>query len=443
MSSSRLFYGWVILAAAVVIVGLGVGALFSLAVFLKPMQDSMAWSRSGISAVALTMWVVYGTGSLMWGMLSDRWGTRRVVLAGGLLLGLGLIVSSQITSLWQLYVAFGGLVGFAAGAFYTPLTTTATRWFTANRGLAVALVSAGTGFGTFVVAPLTRWLITTYDWRMAMILLGDLVWVVIIPLSLLVRNAPGDLGVAAYGEPQSGPRPRSTAFEKGEAQPQASRANPIDDRARGPRPSAWQAEADIPLPEIWRSPQFWLIALTHFACCIAHSGPIFHMVTNAIDHGVGSMTAATILGISGLASLAGRVISGLVADRWGAKRTLIATLSLQAPAILLYLFTGSAASFYVLAIVFGAAYGGVMPMYALLTREYFGAKAMGAAYGAIFMLQAIGMGLGAYGGGWFFDHLGTYAWLFGSGTAVAAAAILFALPLRSPRAVVAPAAAAA
>ena len=409
MSSSRLFYGWVILAAAVVIVGLGVGALFSLAVFLKPMQDSMAWSRSGISAVALTMWVVYGTGSLMWGMLSDRWGTRRVVLAGGLLLGLGLIVSSQITSLWQLYVAFGGLVGFAAGAFYTPLTTTATRWFTANRGLAVALVSAGTGFGTFVVAPLTRWLITTYDWRMAMILLGDLVWVVIIPLSLLVRNAPGDLGVAAYG----------------------------------PRPAAWQAEADIPLPEIWRSPQFWLIALTHFACCIAHSGPIFHMVTNAIDHGVGSMTAATILGISGLASLAGRVISGLVADRWGAKRTLIATLSLQAPAILLYLFTGSAASFYVLAIVFGAAYGGVMPMYALLTREYFGARAMGAAYGAIFMLQAIGMGLGAYGGGWFYDHLGTYAWLFGSGTAVAAAAILFALPLRSPRAIVVPAAAAA
>jgi MFS family permease len=421
MSSSRLFYGWVILAAAVVIVGLGVGALFSLAVFLKPMQDSMAWSRSGISAVALTMWVVYGTGSLMWGMLSDRWGTRRVVLAGGLLLGLGLIVSSQITSLWQLYVAFGGLVGFAAGAFYTPLTTTATRWFTANRGLAVALVSAGTGFGTFVVAPLTRWLITTYDWRMAMILLGDLVWVVIIPLGLLVRNAPGDLGVAAYGEPQSGSRSPAVAYS-------------------GPR---GRAEADIPLPEIWRSPQFWLIALTHFACCIAHSGPIFHMVTNAIDHGVGSMTAATILGISGLASLAGRVISGLVADRWGAKRTLIATLSLQAPAILLYLFTGSAASFYVLAIVFGAAYGGVMPMYALLTREYFGARAMGAAYGAIFMLQAIGMGLGAYGGGWFYDHLGTYAWLFGSGTAVAAAAILFALPLRSPRAVVAPAAAAA
>jgi predicted MFS family arabinose efflux permease len=397
--ASRLSYGWTIVAAAVVIVGLGVGALFSLAVFLKPMQESMAWSRGAISGVALWMWIAYGTGSLLWGVLSDRWGARRVVVAGGLLLGLGLVVASRITALWQLHVAFGGVVGVAAGAFYAPLTTTATRWFTANRGLAVALVSAGTGLGTFVVAPLTRWLISAYDWRLAMLLLGDLIWLVIIPLGLLVRDAPGDSGGAA--------------------------------------------DTNVPLPEIWRSSQFWLIAVTHFACCIAHSGPIFHMVTHAMDRGVQSMTAATILGVSGLASLAGRVVSGLAADRWGAKPTLIAMLGLQAPAIFLYLFTGSAAGFYGLAILFGASYGGVMPMYALLTREYFGARAMGTAYGAIFMLQAIGMGLGAYAGGWFYDHLGTYGWLFGTGTAVATTAILFALPLRLPRPVAAPATAAA
>src|SRR5215471_15437213 len=116
---------WIIVVAAVVIVGFGVGALFSLAVFLKPMQESMAWSRAAISAVALWMWVAYGTGSLAWGMLADRWGARRVVIAGGFLLGLGLVASSRIASLWQLYVAFGGVVGVAAGAFYAPLTTTA------------------------------------------------------------------------------------------------------------------------------------------------------------------------------------------------------------------------------------------------------------------------------------------------------------------------------
>src|SRR5262250_2961871 len=87
---------WIIVVAAIVIVGFGVGALFSLAVFLKPMQESMAWSRSAISAVALWMWVAYGTGSLAWGMLADRWGARRVVIAGGVLLGLGLVASSRI-----------------------------------------------------------------------------------------------------------------------------------------------------------------------------------------------------------------------------------------------------------------------------------------------------------------------------------------------------------
>jgi len=351
----------------------------------------MAWTRGEISAVALWMWTTYGVGALLWGILSDRWGARAVVLAGGLLLGLGLVVTSRITSLWQLYATVGGVVGLAAGAFYAPLTTTTTRWFTLNRGLAVALVSAGTGLGTLVVAPLTRWLITAYDWRVAMLVLGDLVWIVIIPMALLIRNAPRHVGAAT--------------------------------------------DVDVPLAEVWRSPQFWLIATTHFACCVAHSGPIFHMVTHAIDHGVPSLTAATILGISGLASLVGRVISGLMADRWGAKRTLVTMLSLQAPAIFLYLFTASAASFYALAIGFGTSYGAVMPMYALLTREYFGAKAMGTAYGAIFMLQAIGMGLGAFGGGWLYDNLGAYTWLFLFATAVSAAAILFALPLRSPRAV--------
>ena len=386
-------YGWVIVLAAVGIVGFGVGAMFSLGVFLKPIEESMGWSRGAISGVALSMWITYGIGSLMWGMLAERLGARRVVVAGGFLVGLGLVVASRITSLWQLYAAFGGLVGIAAGAFYAPLTTTATRWFTANRGLAVALVSAGTGLGTFVVAPLTRWLISTWDWRVAMVVLGDIVWLVIIPLGLLIREAPGH--------------------------------------------AAASAEPSVPLAQVGRSPQFWLIALTHFTCCIAHSGPIFHMVTHAIDQGVPGMTAATILGVSGLASLAGRVVAGVIADRWGAKQTLIMMLSFQVPAIFLYLLTGSVAGFYALAVFFGLSYGGVMPMYALLTREYFGPRAMGTAYAAIFMLQAIGMGLGAYGGGWFYDTFGTYGWLFGWATAVAAAAILFATPLRAPRPVTA------
>src|SRR5207249_8115381 len=101
----------------------------------------------------------------------------------------GLVLSSQVATLGQFYVTFGVLVGFAVGAFYAPLTATATKWFTTNRGLAVGVVSAGIGLGTFLMAPLSRWLTSLFDWRVAMLLLGDLAWLVVIPVALLIRNA--------------------------------------------------------------------------------------------------------------------------------------------------------------------------------------------------------------------------------------------------------------
>lgn len=395
MTHERLEHSWRLLAAAMAIVGMAMGALFSLGVFLAPMQAATGWSRTNISAVALLAWVTLGIGSFLWGVLSDRTGPRTVIVVGGLLLGLGLVLASQVTALWQFTVAYGVLVGLAVGAFYAPLTSMVSKTFAANRGLAIGLVSAGAGLGNFAVAPLVRWLISQYDWRTAMLVLGDLAWLTTLPLALLVRVPTAGAESTGTGGAESPGR-------------------------------------DLALVDIVRRPQFWLIALVHFACCVAHSGPIFHMVANATDHGVGTMTAAVVFGGAGLASIGGRVATGVIADRIGAKRTLVAMLTLQAPAILLYVFVGDTTSFYLLGLVFGVAYGGVMPLYALLTREYFGQRAMGGAYGAIYMLQAIGMGLGTYGGGWLYDHLGGYGWAFASAAAIGGGAILFALALRPP-----------
>src|SRR3989442_5929519 len=156
MSQRGLFYGWVVLCAAATVVAFGQGSLFSLGVFLKPLEDSMRWSRSAISVTALINWMAMGAGSLFWGALSDRFGSRPVTVAGGFLLGLGLVLSSQATALWQLHVTFGLGVGFAAGAFLTPLSATATKWFTTNPGLAVAILSAGWGGGVRLVSPPSR-----------------------------------------------------------------------------------------------------------------------------------------------------------------------------------------------------------------------------------------------------------------------------------------------
>jgi MFS family permease len=396
MGQRRLFYGWVVVGASALIVCIGMGALFSLGVFLKPIADSMGWSRGAISSVALLTWIAMGLGSFVWGALSDRLGTRTVALAGGLLLGLGLVLSSQVQALWQLYVTFGLMVGFAVGAFYAPLTSTATKWFTARRGLAVALVSSGIGVGILAIAPLARALTSAWDWRVALLLIGDLAWLTVVPVALVIREQPGDLGTGALG-----------------GAPRAGRA--------------------YSTREVLAAPQFWAIALTHFACCAAHSGPIFHMVTHATDQGIGAMAAATALGVSGLASIVGRVGGGVLADRVGAKPTLLAGLALQSAMIVLYLVVRDVVPFYALSVVFGVAYGGVMPLYALVTREYFGEKVMGAAYGAVFLISTLGMGLGSFAGGVLYDRLGSYAWLYGGSFVIGAAAVVLALTFRAPR----------
>ena len=397
--SDRPSHGWVVLAAAFVIITMAVGTLFSLAVFLKPLEDSVGWARSSVSAIALFNWIAMGLGSFLAGYLSDRLGARPVVLGGGVLLGSGLILSGQVRDLWHLYITFGVLVGFGVSCFYVPLTVTAIRWFEHRRGLAASIVSSGNGLGTLVIAPLTRWLINAYDWRTAFVILGEIALVVVIPAALLLRRAP------AAAVPAAGPAP-----------------------APGPTARA-----------LWTSWPFWAIALTHFACCAAHSGPIFHMVSHAIDQGVPALVAAGALGISGLTSIVGRVGTGLVADRVGAKRTLIAGLVLQAATIFLYVFPTGAGTLYGLAMIFGVAYGSVMPLYAVVTREYFGDRAIGTAYGGVFFISCMGMGLGSYAGGVIHDHLGSYLWLFIGSGMIATMAIVLALTLRPPGAALRPA----
>ncbi|HEX4995310.1 MAG TPA: MFS transporter, partial [Methylomirabilota bacterium] len=176
----NIFYGWVIVAAGIVMTCVGIGSMLSLGVFLQPMSEAMGWSRTGISLAALLNFLCMGVGSFVWGALSDRFGTRVVVLSGGILLGAGLVAASQAATLGQFQLLFGVIVGVAAGSFYAPMTATTTRWFTEHRSLAVALVSAGLGLGSMTVAPLAAWIITTYDWRVAMLAIGDLAWLLLI-----------------------------------------------------------------------------------------------------------------------------------------------------------------------------------------------------------------------------------------------------------------------
>jgi MFS family permease len=388
----KLFYGWVIVAAGIVVSCIGMGTMMSLGVFLQPMAQAMGWSREGISFAAVLNFLCMGFGSLFWGSLSDRFGTRTVVLIGGIVLGTGVIAASQVTTLLQFQLLFGVAVGLGVGGFYAPLTATVTRWFTRNRSLAVALVTLGLPMGSLLIAPASRWIITHYGWREAMLTLGCLALLVIVPTSLLLRRPP-------------------STYEASSA----------------------QTAGNFTMAQVLRTPQFAAIALTHFTCCAAHSGPIFHMVSYAIDCGVPSMIAATVFGVAGLSALGGRIVCGVLADRLGAKRILATGLAIQALAISLYVFSRDTASFYALSSLFGFAYGGVMPLYAILVREYFGAKVMGTAFGTVAMISTLGMAIGPWAGGLIYDIFGSYFWLYIGSFGIGLGAVAIALTFRPPQ----------
>jgi MFS family permease len=392
-------YGWVLVALGGLMGCVAVGAMFSLAVFLEPMSAETGWSRAGISTAMTLNFLAMGAGSFAWGAASDRWGARIVVLVGAVVLGLALVLASRAETLGQFQLTYGLLVGVATSAFFAPMIATITGWFDKHRALAVSLVSAGMGMAPLTMSPLAQWLATTHGWRPAMLVIGLVAWAILLPAAWAVRAPPP---VKASG----------------------SAAKPSD----GTEGSAARA---------LRSPQFIVLALTFTACCAAHSGPIFHMVSYAMFCGIAPMVAVSIYSVEGLAGLGGRILLGVAADRYGAKLILILGLIVQALAISAYVYVSGVGQFYTLAVVFGMAYGGVMPLYSVLARSYFSQHIMGTVLGAATMLSCIGMSAGPLIGGWVFDHFNSYAWLFMGSAAVALGAVAIALafpPVRTARA---------
>jgi MFS family permease len=381
-------YGWVVVAVGALMTCVAIGAMFSLAVFLQPMTEDTGWSRAAISGAMTLNFLAMGIAGFGWGALSDRYGPRPVVLAGSVLLGLGLALASRATSQTGFLLTYGLIVGIAAGSFFPPMLAAVMSWIERRRSLAVSLVSVGVGVAPLTVSPFAAWLVSWTDWRSAQLTIAILVWAILIPAALFVRQAP----------------------------------------AGGARPGA-------PLPEGMHgsvrgallSTPFIVLALTYFACCAAHSGPIFHTISYAVVCGVPLTAAVTVYSVEGLAGLGGRVALGLLADRYGVKLILVGGLVIQALAAGSFVFAARLEEFYVVAAIFGFAYGGVMPLYAVLAREYFAQHIMGTVLGAATMVASLGMSLGPLAGGWIFDNFGQYTWLYIGSFALGLGAVAIAL----------------
>jgi MFS family permease len=390
-------YGWVIVLVGALMTCIGMGALFTLPVFLKPIAQDTGWSTTGISTSMTFAFLLMGAAGFGWGALSDKLGARPVLLMGNSLLGLGLVMASRSTSLTEFQIWYGVVIGIAGGAFFPPLIATTVGWFEKHRSLAVSLVSVGIGVAPMTVAPFSRWLISSFEWREAQFIIGIAVLVLLVPMACLIR------------------RPPAVSPDAADAPPAITAAEPVTERS------------SLTVGQALRTPQFIVLALVFFACCACHSGPIFHTVSFAQLCGIAPAYAVTIYSVEGVGGLFGRIVLGLAGDRFGVKPVLIVGLLIQAVGAGAYLYAGNLEIFYVVAFIFGFAYGGVMPLYAVLARDYFGPHIMGAVFGAAAMVSSLGMALGPAIGGWIYDTWNAYTGLYAASFAVGLGAVAIAL----------------
>jgi MFS family permease len=387
-------YRWVIVAAGGLLGCIAIGAMFSLPVFLLPISKDTGWSVTGVSTAMTIGFLAMAFASMVWGGLSDRWGPRPIVLTGSVLLAASLALTSIAPSLLIFQLAFGLLVGVAAAAVFAPMMACVTGWFDTHRSLAVSLVSAGMGMAPMTMAPFAAWLVSGHDWRTSMQVIALVVAVVMIPVSLLVRRPPA-LEAAGQG----------TAV-------------------------ASEASGDMSTREVLRSPQFIVLCLTNFFCCATHSGPIFHTVSYAITCGIPMIAAVSIYSVEGLAGMGGRVVFGILGDRFGARQVLVLGLLAQAFGALAYVFAGGLASVYAVAGLFGFIYAGVMPLYAVIARENFPLRLMGTVIGGTAMAGSLGMATGPLTGGLIYDTFATYTWLYVGSWGIGIGAFLIAMTFR-------------
>jgi MFS family permease len=382
----------VVVAVAGLMGCLAVGAMFSLAVFLEPMTRDTGWSRGAIGSAMTLNFLIMGVGGFAWGAISDRFGARPVALAGAILLGAGMVLASRASSQLEFQVVYGVVIGLSAGTFFAPLIATVSAWFDRHRGLAISLASVGVGIAPMTMSPLAAWLLSVSDWRTAQLTLGIMVWVVLIPAAFFIRPAPAQ--AAAKSE---GGAPGATGMTVGQA---------------------------------LRSPAFVVLSITFLACCAAHSGPIFHTVSYAVGCGLAPIAAVTIYSVEGVGGLAGRLVMGMLTDKIGPKTMLIIGLMLQALGAGAFVLASRLPEFYTIALLFGFAYGGTMPIYGVLVHHYFGQRIMATVFGAAAMVSTLGMALGPAVGGWIFDTYRSYTGLYIGSMAIGIVAVItaFALP---------------
>ncbi|WP_175886535.1 MFS transporter [Burkholderia sp. BCC0044] len=407
--ASRLFHGWYVVAAAFAVTFVGFGSAYTFSAFVESLQRDFAASRGQISLVfSLAGFLYFGFG-IVSGPLADRFGSRRLAVAGMLLTGAGLAAAGAAHTLLQVYVAYGLGVGFGVGCAYVPAVGAVQRWFVRRRGFASGLAVAGIGVGTLVMPPLASALIAQVGWRGAYFTLAAIAIVLGAGMSLLIENDPRRRGLLPDGD-----------------------APGDDGRKAAVASTGANVHAGATVREAVTSRPF---ASLYAACLVCSFGvfvPFVHLVPYALDHGVAPSTAVLLLGAIGVGSTAGRFFLGGLADRFGRRASLLAMFAGMAVALVAWAGAGTVATLAAFALVFGVFYGGWVAVLPAVVMDYFGGRNVSAIVGILYTSVAFGTLIGPAAAGFIYDAGGGY--LVPILASAAANAIAFAIVATTGRA---------
>ncbi len=399
------FYGWIVVAGAFLVLFCTYGVQYSFGVFIPPMLDELGWNRASLGAAFSLYSVVYMGFSLLSGRLTDSLGPRRVIGLGGILLGIGIMATSQISAQWQLYLFYGLIAALGMSTAYVPCNMTVVRWFHDKRGLALGIASCGSSCGILAVPALSAAIIAAADWRMGLLVLGAGLFIVITIAARFMVQSPEAMGLL----------------------PDGAAAGPSDASLNGnelPGFSLSEARGTVTL---------WLFLAAFAIALLTTTVPFVHVPVFARDLGLSPMAGALAVSVCGLFALLGSIVLGTLSDRIGRKPAMGLALGLQIAAFVAFLAADGTTLLYLGAAFFGLFYGGIASLFPGLVGDLFGRAHAGAIGGFIFGTAGI---LGAWGpavAGHLRDVGGDYRQAFLLCILAAVCALLLFLFLPKPR----------
>jgi MFS family permease len=401
----KFFYGYVIVAAALFMAIVMWGARFSFGVFFSPVLEEFGWTRAATSGGFSLTWVFTGLLSIAVGRLNDKLGPRLIMTIAGFVVGLGYLLMSQLSNLWQLYL-FYGLISIGMSAVLVPTLSTVARWFVKMRAFMTGIVLAGTGIALMVIVPAANRAIMNYGWRMAYMIVGIVVIVIVVMAAQFLRRDPYQLGKLPYGYDGTS----TSASEPG--------------------------TSGLFFREALRTHQVWLISLVYFCTYFIYNILLVHTVIYATGEGISSMGAVGVMAFLGGAGIAGRMLMGIFADRIGNKQVMVLGAGLMMVTLFWLLMANDLWMLLLFGVVFGFGHGGMATMESPIVAHIFGMRSHGVILGLVFFSDTLGGAMGPFIAGYLFDATGSYRFAFFLCAILGVVnliAILLIRPLKTPQ----------